>query len=263
MADEIHVATRELVERAIENDPGGVLATFAEFSALDGDPTNLTTGSSRRFLILEALDMFTTTDVLRDQRDDEDDFRKRLRIRLELVTYMLYWEAHLVQRWVSSLVALVQGERYNPVRYDPPAGTKRPGTKQIFDETRKAASLCNPPLTALTTFLDARYSNQLRNAVAHTQFMITGQVVSLDNHNPRDPRSIPSVGFEAWEEWFSDVRSFAQSIMRLRSKTLAEHAGRITPFDYEIPSTTVGHAQIGTDDRGEWTAEPRSMPADR
>ncbi len=169
--------------------------------------------------------------------------------RLQMLAYSQFWECHSIQRLLRQLVQIAEGKEYDPrLLMD-----NRPKTANIYEWlVAHAKSL---KLT-LAEFLTSVYSNQIRNAFAHSQFCVLGEFISFFNHNPSIDSHVPSLKLDTWDELFRITSDFIIAFFEAR-RTLERELMSKTPYRVELPEFG-GPFNLARDGRGYWSARPAS-----
>lgn len=253
---------RELFERATEADPGGVLLTLMDFSAIDDQPEyGLVSGSMRQFAVEELQDAFNLAGVLADAgstpeiEEPHKGFYERTSKRAQMIAYMLLWEAHLFQRILMSLLDLAHGDEYNPLSCIKPDGSPWP-TRDVYQRCIARARRADPPLM-LADLLSRTYSSQLRNAIAHTDVLQLGNGLSLQNHRDDDPESRRWIPADEWGSMHSAVVEFADEMFGCRHRTLSSFRDQRLETAFVVNGVRHRTIVYRDDAAGRWTAAPR------
>ncbi len=120
-------------------------------------------------------------------------------VHLEMLAYLKIWEAEFFIRQLYQLAQLAQGKEY---AWDFEVPThNRDGSKQeiIRKDIRDALKVLCPKFAQLITKC---YRTQIRNAIAHSQFSISGEVIGFSKYKQgsRD-NPLSSLTFDAWGEY--------------------------------------------------------------
>jgi len=169
--------------------------------------------------------------------------------RLQMLAYSQFWECHSIQRLLRQLVQIAEGKEYEPrLLMDNP-----PKTINIYEWLIAHAK--GLKLT-LAEFLTGVYSNQIRNAFAHSQFCVLGEYISLFNHNPSIDSHVPSLKLDTWERLFRITRAFIIAFFEARRGLERELISK-TPYRVVLPEFG-GPFNLAKDERGYWSARPVS-----
>ncbi|MCK4632479.1 MAG: hypothetical protein KAT79_04360 [candidate division Zixibacteria bacterium] len=167
--------------------------------------------------------------------------------RLHMLAYSQFWECLGVQRLLQQLANIAAGEHYTPRLFL----DGRPETYALFKKLRGQTASLDLQLSELVT---ASYSNQIRNAFAHSQFWIAGEYVFFENHDGSKDYSIPSLKLDTWDKLFSITSEFIAEFFRARREAESELKG-MAPYRVELPEF-LGPFVFSKDDRGYWSAKP-------
>jgi hypothetical protein len=125
-------------------------------------------------------------------------------IQIEKSIYLKFWESDLNLKRLYQLSSLATGVSYN-WHFKIPTNLREGSKHEIIrKEIRdKIKNIC-------PTFFDLvrkNYKTQIRNAIAHSQFSITGRVIDYLNFS-KDPNAfspIKGLTFDQWYELFHDT----------------------------------------------------------
>ncbi|TSJ39654.1 hypothetical protein FO440_18100 [Mucilaginibacter corticis] len=143
-----------------------------------------------------------TTEELKKLEDDE-----AYSIQNEMLIYLKIWESDAFIKSLYQLARIAIGESYDwhfKIKESPNDKTAT-GTrgeilrKQIIDKFKLI-------LPNLFNSFDAAYKAQIRNAIAHSQYIILGRTITLNNYKKgSDYNNLPSISFDKWTEVFHET----------------------------------------------------------
>jgi hypothetical protein len=107
---------------------------------------------------------------------------------------------------------------------------------------------------SIADFLTAIYSNQIRNAFAHSEFWIIGEYVTFQNHDGSKDYSIPSLKLKTWDSLFkktSDfITAFFIAMQEAESRLIEMSPYRVCLGEFKGPFA------FTKDENGYWSATP-------
>ncbi len=143
--------------------------------------------------------------------NDDDQLIKsvRLSMQLELMIYLRFWETDRLLTKLYHYTQLALGKPFNwQYRIDPDMKMH----KLIREDIRDPLETICPSYFQL---LKKIYRSQIRNAVAHSQYYITGHNIGFTNNKPgKDYADLTQKPFEWWEEVFHMVILFYNELIR-------------------------------------------------
>lgn len=143
------------------------------------------------------------------EKAKEEDKEKyiKMSIHLELMVFLKFWESDRFTKMLLMLVKLAKGEAYdwhfdfNNV-YGPNKRTgkrEKKGRSYVLEDLIKEGSEEVCPLFSM--LMQDCYSDQIRNAVAHSQFSMSQSHIGFSNYEPdKTYHQLRSISFEKWEE---------------------------------------------------------------
>jgi len=154
-------------------------------------------------------------DFLMDVNVSVDDFEKpeqkeSLR-KFHLLAYSLFWECTDIQRLLLSLVRTASGLEYDPDLIIAP--DKRRRANSVYEEIRSKSKSLG---LAFGDIINSLYSNQLRNAIAHSELWISSDYLVLQNHDPKRNGSIGSIPIVEWDSIYTQTLDLVAAIIRHR-----------------------------------------------
>lgn len=127
-----------------------------------------------------------------------------LSINIEKTIYLKFWEADMIIKYFYQLSLLCQGKNYD--WYFKVPNYSREGSKQdiIRLEIRDKLKTICPKFYNL---LKETYSPQLRNAIAHSQYLIGNRNIKYLNYcdNPKAYSGIKTLTFDKWATYFHNT----------------------------------------------------------
>jgi len=131
-----------------------------------------------------------------------------LSMQLELMIYLRFWETDRLLTKLYHYTQLALGTPYNwQYRIDP--DMKR--HKLIREDIRDPLQTICPTYYAL---LKRMYRSQIRNAVAHSQYYITGHHIGFNNYKAGTYSDLTQKPFDWWEAIFHTVILFYNELIR-------------------------------------------------
>lgn len=204
----------------------------------------LTCEITRSWVVQQFAEYFSRVSVsTRDFPHSEDASFVR---RLHMLAYSQFWECLGVQRLLRQLVGITSGDKYCPRLFL----DARPKTYELFKELRDQAASVK---LELSDFVTAVYSNQIRNAFAHSQFWIVGDYVTFQNHDGSKEYSIPSLRLDTWDKLYSITSSFIAEFFKARREAENELKS-MAPYYVEL-TEFFGRFVFSRDNRGYWSAK--------
>jgi len=135
----------------------------------------------------------------------------------QLLLYMKFWETDLILRRLSNLSSLAQGKPYS-WEYSQIVFNKRRNI--IQDEIVKPLRIICPLFSVL---IDEIYSNQIRNAVAHSQYYILYDSINLTNKDQNPHNKLTRISFDDWEKMFTKVMLLYNFLIKNINKYQVEY----------------------------------------
>jgi hypothetical protein len=135
----------------------------------------------------------------------------------QLLLYMKFWETDLILRRLTNLSSLAQGIPYS-WEYSQNIFNKRRNI--IQDEIVKPLSTVSPLFSVL---INEIYSNQIRNAVAHSQYYILFDSINLTNKDQNPYNKLTRISFDDWEKMFTKVMLLYNFLIKNFNKYQAKY----------------------------------------
>jgi len=166
-----------------------------------------------------------------DPSNLDEEIDPNLIRRFHMLAYSQFWEHVAIQRLLLQLVRIC-----NNLEYDPDLlttnlkRTDRPCANvygEIIGKGKKAE-------LEIANVVETIYSNQIRNAFAHSQFFFIADLVSFENYDPRKAENVPSLKLSTWDKLFRCSLQFMSHLFRCRLDALEELRGCL-PFLFELP----------------------------
>ncbi len=161
-----------------------------------------------------------------------------------MLAYSQFWECHSVQRLLLQLVRIAEGKEYDPrLLID-----NRPNTANTLEfliSRQKQLGL------VLSEFLEGVYSNQIRNAFAHSQFCVLGEYISWFNYDSEKTNQVPSLKLETWDELFRLTAEFIAALFSARIALEKEIVSKM-PYRVDLPEFA-RPLNLAKDKRGHWS----------
>lgn len=167
--------------------------------------------------------------------------------RLQMLAYSQFWECHAIKRLLMQLVQIADGKEYDPrLLMD-----NRPKTANVFKFLVAHSKRLN---LSLAEFLPSVYSNQIRNAFAHSQFCVLGDYISFFNFDAKIDSHVPSLKLDTWDELWRIASEFIIVFFETRRALERELISKM-PYRVELEEFT-GPFNLSRDGRGHWSAQP-------
>lgn len=167
--------------------------------------------------------------------------------RLQMLAYSQFWECRAVQRLLAQLVGIAEGRAYEPRLLL----NDRPRTSNLY---QSIISRTEKMELMIAKFLHGVYSNQVRNAFAHSEFCVLGEYISLFNYDSKKESYVPSLRLETWDTLFKLTSEFIVAFFEARRSFERDLKSRM-PYLVELPEFA-GPFNLSQDDRGYWSARP-------
>lgn len=117
----------------------------------------------------------------------------------QLLLYMKFWETDLILRRLSNLSNLAQGKPYS---WNYSQAVFKARRNLIKDEIQKPLEFICPLFYKL---VDEIYSNQIRNAVAHSQYYFLYDTINLTNKDENKHYRLNGIKYDDWEVLFTKL----------------------------------------------------------
>lgn len=159
------------------------------------------------------------TKVFAGWKNDKIERAIKTSVQLELIIYLKFWESNRIVKVLYTLARLTKGESYDwHFRADKfKVGKAKKGRSYILNEEVKAVTQNTCPLFAM--LMEDCYSEQIRNAVAHSQFSLSQSHIRFSNYEPGQPyHQLRGLPLEKWEEYFCSVIVMYNALLRNISK---------------------------------------------
>lgn len=220
-------AVAELYAAAESGSVGTMMLGLVEFGALERGDDELSPGRTRQHVTRELSELVRLADTFADGAGEEHDslLAARVRTKVELIVYMAFWEAHTVHRLLGSLLTACRAKDYDPHLYDGGDLKTHSRFDQICAQTRRA----RPKHPKLRRFIEQAYCTQLRNAVAHTDFILWKEspegngVLELLNHDPTKDASVARIPLSEWDAYYAATYDFLNALFERRVETLNKY----------------------------------------
>jgi hypothetical protein len=149
--------------------------------------------------------------LVEQKKNNELKKLEDLSINIEKTIYLKFWEADMIVKYFYQLSLLCQGLNYD--WYFKVPNYSREGSKQdiIRLEIRDKVKTICPKFYNL---IKETYSPQLRNAIAHSQYLIGSRNIKYLNYsdNPKAYSKIKTLTFDEWANYFHNTVLIYNSI---------------------------------------------------
>ena len=192
------------------------------------------------------------------EEDEKTRKQEKLTVQLEQSIYLRFWEAEALLKQYYQLALLASGEPYD-WHFEVPSHA-REGSKHelIRKKIRDRVQSIYPKFYSV---VKNNYLTQIRNAIAHSQFYITGRAIRFLNYsqNPAAHTPLQGMAFDEWYRMFhttvllhnATIGAFKWYRQRYKERTLKDgNRIQIRIIDDEGTKST---AELGVlHDRDEW-----------
>lgn len=148
-------------------------------------------------------DFFTQYKRLRDGEEydaiqDKQVYDETM-VQMQLLAYMKFWETDLILKRLYNLSKLAQEEEFI---WDIPQKELNERRRLVKDEIQNPVEELCPKFY---DFIEDVYSRQLRNAIAHSQYYIMYDNITLTNKEENKYYKLNAISFERWDKIFTKV----------------------------------------------------------
>ncbi len=166
--------------------------------------------------------------------DENLKIEERMRLHVELMIYLKFWESDMIVKKLYQLVRLSNSEAYN---WHFKIKDFKKGRQQILrQEVRDKSQKVCPKFSLL---INRIYSNQIRNSIAHSQYAFIGRTIHLNNKKESPYHLLGAIDFEDWEDYIHRVIMMYNAIIgninqqrrRYQNKASGKHFG----LDIRVP----------------------------
>ena len=153
----------------------------------------------------------------------KEDFKiqEKLSIDLELMIYLKFWESDIILFKLYNLVQLALGESYDWNLHNGIIGQRR---KLIKDHIQAPIKDLCPKLSQL---IEETYSNQIRNAIAHSKYYHAGRTIQLGNKSENSHYILSSIPYDEWEVRFHKVLLIFNHLINSQNNINQEHIDKV------------------------------------
>lgn len=153
-------------------------------------------------------------------KSDLDDLKslEEMSIQIEMLIYLKIWEGDAFVKRLYQLINVLCGYDYDwhflivpNIQKKPNAYTRSAAIKKLITDSENVS-------IPLFNSMSKCYKTQLRNAIAHSQYLILGDHISLNNYNRKDKTSIPSISFDDWRDIFHETLAFYKLYLDLMDR---------------------------------------------
>ncbi|MBI1287503.1 MAG: hypothetical protein GC178_07975 [Flavobacteriales bacterium] len=137
-------------------------------------------------------------------------------IRIETLFYLSFWESDTTLHILYQLVRLASGKRYDwywRQKFDSITSRQKFFREHIKNPLKKLNK-------SLYHNLDSVVRNQIRNAIAHSQFVLLPNSIKLLNHSENPKHYAPEVliGYSEWEKIIYSTVAFRNELVSVLNK---------------------------------------------
>lgn len=240
-------AVGELFERTRRETEATFFLTIIDFETLVQNGTNYLMCEMRRHWVIQQFaDYFSR---LLGVCSDNANLDQESIYRLQMLAYSQFWECIGIQRLLGNLTRLGVGKPFEPRLYLDDKKSTYSRFHEIREDLRSESLL-------LGGLLDAIYSNQIRNAFAHSEIWFIKEVGYIDfmNCDQTKQNEVGSILYGTWEKLFEVTVQFITHLFRARRRAERQLL-RISPYRISIPE--LKHPiSLSRDARGFWSAKP-------
>lgn len=155
------------------------------------------------FTFVEYLEKVKYDPNNKEEIDDLISFES-ISIQLEMLIYLKIWEADLIIKKLYELTRILNGEPYDwyfkiseSSRDKNATGTRQEIIRKLIRDRLENTS----PI--LKEWITSIYKTQIRNSIAHSNYLIIGRNINLNNYIENDPAAqLHSIVFNDWHEIF-------------------------------------------------------------
>lgn len=174
------------------------------------------------------------------ERENEDfQLQEKLSIDVELLIYLKFWEADLILFKLYNLVQLAQGLPYDWNLYNGLIGQRR---KLIKDHIQNPLKKLCPKLYLL---IEETYSNQIRNAIAHSKYFHAGRGLILGNKSENKHYVLSSITYLEWEIRFHKILLIFNYLIKNQIDINNRHIDKVHGKHWGLPITIPEKNHLG------------------
>lgn len=137
-----------------------------------------------------------------------DNLDHQVSLKIESMIYLSFWESDITQMLLYQLARLANKERYD-WQWRELLGSYSSRSKFFREEIKKRAKKFD---SELYDFFDQKVKNQIRNAIAHSQFAPLINNIKLLNYQRDQYSMICLIDYEEWESLICATLAFRQSL---------------------------------------------------
>lgn len=178
-----------------------------------------------------------------------DDRYMNVILRIKMLAYSQFWEHEAIKIILESLVAVCAVESIEIHPFFVHDEEKTANYYQKIVKKAKRNSLLLGPLLGII------YNHQIRNAFAHSEFFVLNNLITLGNHNLKDPQSLPSLKLETWDKLWDLTIRFIKRLFKRRRDAIIEMKS-LRPYPVEISGNPY---VIDLDNRGFFVLKDRKI----
>jgi hypothetical protein len=146
------------------------------------------------------------------KKNSEIEIAEKISIQIEKLIYLKFWESDLNLKKIYQLTSLAIGKPYD-WHFNIPSNLRKGSKHEIIrKEIRdKIEEIC----PRFFNLIQTNYKTQIRNAIAHSQFSITGRSIYYLNYS-KDPKAfcpIKGITFDQWYELFHHTLLFHNELL--------------------------------------------------
>ncbi len=244
-APQAEAAVSELFSAAREASESRVFLAAIDLETQVHDDKKFLVCEMRRHWMIQQFAEYYSRVLPSIETVDPDDVN--VSVRLQMLAYSQFWECSGIQRLITHLVKISLGEPYDArLLLDTPTST--------FDVFESVKKKCCALGLDLADFLEAVYSNQIRNAFAHSDFWMVLDYITFQNHKHSKSDHVASLHFATWERLFKVTTEFVSALFEARRELEADLISRM-PYRVDLPEFT-GPFNLSKDERGFSSAKP-------
>lgn len=240
---EIEQAVEELFIRAKETNLDSFVPSILDISSFKGKDgkERLFLERTRHVIISQFLYNFQAIAEIPDS-EIENELNFIFFRRLQLLGYSQFWECTGIQRLLYNLSKVINGKEYD-LNYL--LDTKYIPVFNIINDIKGEANINN---LSICKIIESLYFNKIRNAFAHSDFMVDKNAIILMYGKPKKDLPFFTIKSGTWDLFYKAFIIFIKAIAKNRAhqeKYLIENC----PINIQLPGFK-NHTIINT--TGRW-----------
>ncbi|MCU4164621.1 hypothetical protein [Carboxylicivirga caseinilyticus] len=178
-----------------------------------------------------------------DEERDSEEFKRneKLSIDLELMIYLKFWESDIILSKLLNLVNLALGKSYDWELLNGKIEHRRIIIKDYVQAPLKG--IC-PELYDL---IEEVYSNQIRNAIAHSKYYHVGRNIILGNKPDSKHYKLSNITYDEWEVRFHKVLLMFNHFINAQNEINERYIEKVRGKHFGLPITIPEKDKLGLD----------------